>query len=187
MYVHVQSMPFNIRFLNIPVVSLNEFPTVSPLFSHNVFIILTSDNAHPKVDRPSRSSLIALFLPRNSPSIFLSRLLDTMDSSPLEARWHENCSAKIRYNHCRQAPSETDSSRMSGASTAGNPSGGYLFPPFFPPPLRFRFEDTLSYHPGRGLRVTSFSRAHSSREVLTLIPGNIAYVAECSARSHVGD
>lgn len=90
-------------------------------------------------------------------------------------RRHENCFAKIRYNHCRRARGETDSFRMSRERTAGNPSGGCVL--FF---TCFHFEDTLSYHPGKGLRMTSFWSAFLARSFNFDASGNIAYVVDAA-------
>jgi len=80
---------------------------------------------------------------------------------PTVSQRHENCSAKIRYNHCRRAWSETDSFRTNRECTAGNPSSVLLF-------SCFHFEDILSYHPGK-VCAWLLSGVHSLREVSTLM------------------
>lgn len=88
---------------------------------------------------------------------------DTMNQLSLVLRRHENCSAKIRYNHCRRARSETDSFRTSRERTAGNPSGGAYF--FF---LAFTLKILYRIIQGK-VCAWLLSRVHSSREVSTLM------------------
>lgn len=76
---------------------------------------------------------------------------------------HENCSAKIRYNHCRRTRSETDSLRTSRERTAGNPSGGAYF--FF---LIFTLKIFYRIIQGK-VCARLLSGVHSLREISTLM------------------
>lgn len=88
-------------------------------------------------------------------SFFVARFFFTTQWSCLSsAVWrHKNCSIKIRYNHFRRAPSETDSFSCEYGECPRKislASRTYFC---------FHFEDALSYHPEKGSRMTSFQSA----------------------------
>lgn len=95
---------------------------------------------------------------------FFLLFFDTMNQLSLGvSRRHENCSAKIRYNHCRRTRSETDSFRTSREHTAGNPSGSAYF--FF---LAFTLKIFYRIIQGK-VCAWLLSEVHSLREVSTLM------------------